>query len=105
MCPVLSKEEYFATLTTLIGEKRDDESVKALEDMTDTYNALEKGVTGDGIDWKKKCEEVDAAWRQKYSSRFFNGDGGNAPAAGRKESDSDSYDPNRVKFSDLFSKA
>ena len=47
MCPVLSKEEYFATLTTLIGEKRDDESVKALEDMTDTYNALEKGVAGD----------------------------------------------------------
>ena len=48
---------------------------------------------------------MDAAWRQKYSSRFFNGNGGNIPASGKKESDSDFYDPNRVRFNDLFDNA
>ena len=105
MCPLLTKDEFFSTLTFLIGDKRDDESVKALEDMTDTYNALEKGVQGDGVDWKKRAEEIDASWRQKYANRFFRGESGNPPAGGGKEKDSDFYDPNTVKFGDLFSKA
>lgn len=101
----LNRDQFFETLSTIIGDKSDPEAIKALEDMTDTYNALEKGITGDGIDWKKKYEENDQSWRVKYRNRFLNGDGGNGPGSVKTKSDSDDYDPNRVGFSDLFSKA
>ena len=101
----LNRDEFFKTLSDLVGDKSDPDSIKALEDMTDTYNALENGVTGDGVDWKQKYEENDKSWRAKYRNRFLNGDGGNGPGKAKTDSDSDSYDPNRVGFNDLFKKA
>lgn len=101
----LNRDEFFKTLADLVGDKSDPESIKALEDMTDTYNALEKGVKGDGVDWEKKFRENDESWRAKYRSRFLNGDSGNGPGSVKTKSDSDDYDPNRVGFIDLFSKA
>ena len=97
----LTKEEYFKNLATLLGEKSDPDSVKMLEDMTDTYNALEAGEAGDGIDWKKKCEEVDKAWQKRYSSRFFNGDSGSGP---QRETGSESgrRNPEDISYGDLF---
>lgn len=97
----LSKEEFFDTLSTIIGDRSDEQSIKALEDITDTYNALEKGVKGDGIDWEQKFRDNDKAWREKYRSRFMRGDGGSGPQ--RETGDGGSgYNPETVDFKDLF---
>lgn len=67
---VLTKDAYMNLLKTLVGENPTDEQIKFLEDMTDTYNDLEsKG----SVDWEKKYNENDAAWRQRYRDRFFGG--------------------------------
>lgn len=97
----LNKEQFFNTLSSLVGDKSDEETIKALEDMTDTYNALEKGIKGDGIDWEQKFRDNDKAWREKYRSRFMRGDGGSGPA--RENGNDDSrYNPETVDFNDLF---
>lgn len=71
---VLSKEDFFAKLHTRIGEDTSDDAISFLEDMTDTFNDLEKRATGDGVDWEKKYHDLDDSWKKRYRHRFFNGD-------------------------------
>ncbi len=97
----LNREEYFERLRTIIGDKSDPDSIKALEDMTDTYNALEKGNKGDGIDWEARFRENDKAWAERYRNRFMYGDSGNGPQK-PKSSDPDGVRPEDVDFDDLF---
>lgn len=99
--PFLNREDFFASVRGVVGDKDDPDTIKFLEDMTDTYNAFEKGTAGDGIDWKQKYEDNDKAWAKRYRNRFMNGDGGNGPKASEKNSDG-GYDPTAVDFSDLF---
>lgn len=98
----LDKEHFFSTLSSLIGDRSDPETIQALEDMTDTYNALEKGAQGDGIDWEKKFRENDQAWREKYRNRFMRGDGGNGPQKRDNGGSSNGYKPEEIDFADLF---
>lgn len=70
---VLSKDEALELIKTHIGEANDDDTLKFVEDMSDTLNEMEKKANGDGTDWKSKYEENDKAWREKYRERFFNG--------------------------------
>ena len=37
----LSREDFTKAITTVIGDRSDEDSVKFIEDMTDTYNGLE----------------------------------------------------------------
>lgn len=99
---VLNRDDYFKTLTNLIGDNASPEATKALEDMTDTYNSLEKGINSDGIDWKKKCEDTEKSWSARYRARFFGGDGGSGPAKEESESKSAYKDPERIAINDLF---
>ena len=76
--PKLNRDEYFARLTEYVGDDSSDRAISFIEDMTDTYTALEEvTLPNDGIDWKKRYEENDLAWRNKYKSRFFGGTAGN----------------------------
>lgn len=72
---VLSREDFFARMQERLGNDTSDSSIAFLEDMTDTYNDLEKRACGDGVNWQKKYEENDAAWKAKYQHRFFSGGG------------------------------
>lgn len=74
--PRLSKEELFSRLTSFIGDNTSDEALSLLEDVGDTYTALEAAANGDGTDWKSKYESNDAAWRKKYYNRFMGGNSG-----------------------------
>lgn len=67
---ILSKEDFFQKIQTIIGDDKSDESIKILEDITDTYNDL-SNKQGDGEDWKQKYEDNDKMWRERYTSRFF----------------------------------
>lgn len=68
---VLNREAYFNTVQKLIGTSTTDDSMHAMEDLIDTYNSLSE--SNQNSEWKKKYEELDAAWKEKYRHRFFNG--------------------------------
>lgn len=66
----LTKEQALEQIKGILGDKvTEDNSIKFIEDMTDTLADLDKA---DAEDWKKKYEENDSAWRKKYTDRFFN---------------------------------
>lgn len=103
---ILSRDEYFASLHERLGSDSSEESIKFLEDMTDTYNDMENRVNGDGIDWEQRFNENDAMWRARYQHRFFNGGDRSAPNEnyGGSQDEVDDYNPNDVQVDDLFQK-
>lgn len=70
---VLKKEEIMEQVKGIIGENTDDNSLKFLEDLSDTIADYETKANGDGEDWKQKFEDNDKEWRKKYQERFFSG--------------------------------
>lgn len=68
---VLERDKFFERIKEQMGDTSTDEAIAFLEDMTDTYNSL--SGSGDATDWKQKYDENDAAWRKKYTERFFSG--------------------------------
>jgi hypothetical protein len=61
----LSKDELIEKVKKYVGDKTDDETIEIIEDITDSID------TSDADEWKKKYEENDKMWRDKYVSRFF----------------------------------
>ena len=103
---VLSRDEYFARLNERLGSDTSEESITFLEDMTDTYNDMEKRTNGDGVDWEQRYHDLDEAWKARYQHRFFNGGDSAVPGAagcGIAEEESDEYNPNNVTVDKLFS--
>lgn len=96
---VLNKEEFLATLKNRVGEDTSDDAIKFLEDMSDTYDDL-VNRTGDSDEWKKKYEENDKSWRDKYTKRFFEKtDPASTPKPEQLE---DGEGDNAIKIEDLF---
>lgn len=63
---VLSLDDLLKSITAKVSGTSDDDIV-FLENCTDTINSM---INVDNEDWKKKFEENDSMWRQKYISRF-----------------------------------
>lgn len=61
----LSKDELIEKVKKYIGDRTDDETIEIIEDITDSID------TSDTDEWKRKYEENDKMWRDKYVSRFF----------------------------------
>lgn len=61
----LSKEELLEKIKKYVGDRTDDESIEIVEDINDSFD------TSDIDEWKRKYEENDKMWRDKYISRFF----------------------------------
>lgn len=61
----LSKDELVEKVKKYIGDRTDDETIEIIEDITDSID------TSDVDEWKRKYEENDKMWRDKYVSRFF----------------------------------
>lgn len=66
---VLSKEEVLRRIQERVGDAADDDSLRFVEDMTDTINNYDSLTS---TDWKAKFEQNDTEWRQRYRDRFFN---------------------------------
>lgn len=61
----LLKDELLKKVRKYIGDRNDDETLEIIEDISDS-------VDSDDVDeWKRKFEENDKMWRDKYISRFF----------------------------------
>ena len=101
---ILTREEFLTTIHNKIGDDSSDESIKFLEDMTDTYNDLEDKINNNGEDWKHKYELNDAMWKKRYQNRFFSSNGYSNPEMKDEESPEDKAleKANTITFSDLF---
>lgn len=100
---VLNRQDFFAKLNERLGSDTSDDGIAFLEDMTDTYNDLERKANGDGIDWEARYRENDENWKKKYQHRFFSGGGdcNSFPDTGREDN---GYSPENIGVNDLFSK-
>jgi hypothetical protein len=98
---VLSKDEFFSRLQSVVGTDTSDASIAFIEDMTDTYNDLESRGNGDCTDWEERYNELDKAWAEKYKSRFFSTGGGNAPKVEENECEQE-VTPETITVDDLF---
>lgn len=61
----LSKDELIEKVKKYVGDRTDDETIEIIEDITDSFDS------SDADEWKRKYEENDKMWRDKYVSRFF----------------------------------
>ena len=95
---VLSKEDFLSRINERIGEDNSDEAISFMEDMSDTYNDMASKIT-DSTDWKKKYEENDKAWRNKYKERFTSSSSNNEDDLGGEDDE-----PKPKTFDDLFKK-
>lgn len=96
---VLNREEFFAKLMERMGSDASDEAIKFVEDVTDTYNSLANNAGGDIAEMQKKYDALDAAWRKRYMSRFFNGGSSDVPEEEKKEVE---VTEETIKPEDLF---
>ncbi len=68
---ILNRDEFIERVQRLVGERDDDETIKVIEDFTDTYDDYERSKESTDDDWKSKYDELDNEWRRKYKERFF----------------------------------
>lgn len=95
---ILSRDDYFSALHTMVGDDTSDEAITFIENMTDTYNDMETRANGDGEDWKQKYYALDDSWKKRYRHRFFSGgNGGNPP-----EEEPDTKGAEDITVEDLF---
>lgn len=72
---VKTKEEILSAIRGHFGDDTSDEALALVEDITDTIDDFENKAKPDGVNWKQRYDENDAAWRKKYRDRFFSGQG------------------------------
>lgn len=60
----LSKDELIEKVRKYVGDRTDDDTIEIIEDISDSIDSSEAD------EWKKKYEENDKMWRDKYISRF-----------------------------------
>lgn len=60
----LSKDELIEKVRKYVGDRKDDETIEIIEDISDSIDS------SDADNWKQKYEENDKMWRDKYISRF-----------------------------------
>ena len=99
---VLNRDDFFSAIQSIIKDDTSDDSISFVENMTDTYNSLVDSANGDGEDWKKKYEENDREWRQKYRDRFFSTGSEDVPQPKELQPEPDN---SPKKFEDLFKEA
>lgn len=90
----LSKEDFTKAITAVIGDRSDEDSVKFIEDMTDTYNGLEADKNVSVTEWEQKYNALNETWSKRYKDRF------SETIVENKEQKKDETSP--TSFDDLF---
>ncbi len=66
----LSKEDFTKAITTVTGDSSNEDSVKFVEDMIDTYNGLEADKNVSVAEWEQKYNALNETWSKRYKDRF-----------------------------------
>lgn len=90
----LSKDELIEKVRKYVGDRTDDETIEIIEDISDSIDS------SDADDWKKKYEENDKMWRDKYISRFVEKNDDEVDTLTEDEEEDKEYN----SFEDLFDK-
>lgn len=90
----LLKEELLEKVRKYIGDRTDDETIEIIEDISDSV------ATDDTDEWKRKYEENDKMWRDKYISRFYDKKEEELETSTEHEEDKKEYS----SYEDLFEK-
>lgn len=98
---VLNKEDFISSIQARLGEDNSDEALSFLENLTDTYNALDERANSSVKEWEEKYNKLDTDWRNKYKERF------NTPVQSSSASTTTSMTNQEelnipTKFEDLF---
>ena len=64
---ILTSEELLNRVKQYVGEDTSDAALSFVQDITETV----KATSTETEDYKKKYEENDAMWRQRYRDAFF----------------------------------
>ena len=88
----LSKDELIKKVREYVGDKNDDETIEIIEDISDSIDSSEAD------EWKKKYEENDKMWRDRYISRFVEKKEDEADPPTEHEEEEKEYE----SFEDLF---
>ena len=90
----LSKDELIEKVRKYVGDRKDDETIEIIEDISDSIDS------SDADNWKQKYEENDKMWRDKYISRFVEKkeDEPDTPTEHEEEEEEKEY----ISFEDLF---
>lgn len=94
---VKTREEILSLVNDRIGEDSSDEAIGFMEDISDTFDDLQRQVSEAG-NWRQKYEDNDREWREKYRERFMSD--GPVPPAPRI--DPPKPEPKYKSFDDLF---
>lgn len=89
MAQYTTREEFMSAVQGIIGDNNTDEALAFVENMADTYDAL------DGAEWKRKHDELDKSWREKFKKRFFE-------AQATDPADEPTPRSEEIKIDDLF---
>ena len=76
-----TREEYMASIASIIGDRTDDEALKFVEDMTDTFDGYVNTEYEETIntlnatikELTDKNNTLEEEWRKKYLARFYGG--------------------------------
>lgn len=90
----LSKDELIEKVKKYVGDRTDDDSIELIEDISDSFDS------SDADEWKKKYEENDKMWRDKYISRFLEKKEDEPDTPTEHEEEEKEYN----SFEDLFEK-
>ena len=77
----LTREEYMTSIASIIGDRTDDEALKFVEDMTDTFDGYVNTEYEETIntlnatikELTDKNNTIEEEWRKKYLARFYGG--------------------------------
>lgn len=100
---VLNRKDFFSQLNDRVGTDTSDEALSFVENMTDTYNDMERRMN-DTENWEQKYRELDEAWKKKYRQRFFSSEGRSRLLDDDEDKGDTGYDPSHIKIEDLFTK-
>lgn len=98
---IRNKEFLLETIKKYTGEDTSDEVLQLIEDFTDTINDME---TKADTDWKRKYDENDKMWRDKYKARFFSSDDEMEQSEKESEDTTGGHitDVSKLEYKDLF---
>lgn len=72
--PILNtREDFMSRISTLVGDRNDDDTLAIIQDISDTYDNFSNTTALTQADIDNAVAETENAWRERYKNAFFSG--------------------------------
>lgn len=100
---VLNRDDFFSAINAMVGDNTSEEALQFIENMTDTYAALEETGNDERVaELEEKLKETNEAWSKRYKERFFSGGRVNALSDPDAIEEEQSLVNEDIRIEDLF---